>query len=1149
MNIRRIFGNNIFKSLIIISKKKPLKYGHKSDGILILGLLSILIMFVALIIPSVLGNGETTPWDWNVTTKLGTTPIRPPDYYISNDNMNVTFNITPSSLIKIERLSLKITGDGVSTREFDLTPNIPLKNKYSGNIIIPLSNLNIPRSVDRLNLEIEASSKGLQQNESHIIEFEVRPPGILEITKFHDRDGNGKKENNEEVLPGWKFNITGVYFGNYNAKVKPTNYNASVETTEDGSVNLELHPGNYVITEEERPGWINITNPTQNVNLVQGHNSSIFFGNIKRAILNIVKFEDENRNGQLDSGETGLANWNFDVKERDTGKKIATKMTDGEGRASIGLPPGNYTITEITDPKWNSSTPVEQSVSLGTGESKKMFFGNYPKDARLSIIKFHDLNRNGQQDPNEPGIPEWRIAISGKDYLGQNYINGVVTDNNGISVPSVLVLRPGIYTVSEETRKDWIPTTPTSQKITLGSDDRRTVSFGNDINDSILQITKLRAINESGKLVLSGGIKGWNFTVSGKDYLNQDYIDNVTTDNNGLWTLKLRPGTYRVIEEMKPNWISITPKEQNATLKPGEFRKLSFTNYLNQILWIYKFNDTNRNGIRDPGEKGVPGWNFSIDDGSDKPITRTTDSNGTIKMSVKPDTKYTVAEYLKLGWQPTTVTQQVNTTNSETPEFSMVFGNAPPSPTITINKFEDANKNGMREADEQGLSGWEFNVIGPENKTSMLSTDENGSVVYICPLPGMYTIKEVKKSGCWISSTSETVKVQIDWAQKVLVEFGNYEICHQAVTNGLMNSDVLVQKFVDPSQLTTNMIGNCNETDLNYTIQIHPREKAEATDLVIAVNAMVPKTPNSQRTVDTAVNGIAGFIDEHAREANPSSKVGIIRWIRNESNEIYPTNNYTDLGNKVMGSQFIQSNDTSAFAYWTYGIIDKFYNVSPETKKILVFITDSESQITEPTEAISANYTVNAIAIGGMETKTTRLLRNLTSAHHGVFSFANNSDELQSALTELAWITKPTNLSGVELIDTLPSYLEPVGYAVNPPAARNVTENNDGRDWRTTTMKWWIGNLSSSGSPWNTSFTARFCWIVPADVHQSDPLPRISQVNYIREDGSRTAISVPEGGISIRKSAPTSRPTPGFETLIFVAGFVMAWQILRIRRV
>jgi hypothetical protein len=278
--------------------------------------------------------------------------------------------------------------------------------------------------------------------------------------------------------------------------------------------------------------------------------------------------------------------------------------------------------------------------------------------------------------------------------------------------------------------------------------------------------------------------------------------------------------------------------------------------------------------------------------------------------------------------------------------------------------------------------------------------------------------------------------------------------------------------------------------------------------------------------------------------------VGLIRWIGNESNEIYPNSNYRNLSAEVKDSQFMPTNSTSIFADWTFGIIDEFYRVSlPDTKKILVLVTDGESPISRPTEVINANYTIHAIAIGGKETDTTRLLRKLTNEHHGKLYSVNDSTEMQNALTELAWVTRPTTLKNIQLTDTLPSYLKPVSYLVNPPDPKNITENNDGRDWDTTTIKWWVGNLSSSAKPWNTSFKVRFCWIVPADVHQTDTSPRVSQVNYVREDSTNAAIQVPEGAISINRSgAKVPGPTTsGFQTLIAMIGLLAAVYVMKRR--
>ncbi len=897
--------------------------------------------------------------------------------------------------------------------------------------------------------------------------------------------------------------------------------------------------------------------------------------------LNIYKFDDLNRNGKLDNGEPPLPGWRFTVTEPNATQTYLT--TDSQGRAHLGpIYSGDYTLAEeLKTSSWNhtgteivtenltnpSLSTYKQltdlgkiDVTVGPYESVSTYFGNRLKNASLTLSAFYDYNGDGRQNGIlEPGTARWAFTVNGgpgnKSYTAP-------TNGNVLNLPTSE--EGAIYHIRETLPNDkWECTTPPIEKQVIlrpGASD--SVEYGNRLKPAVIGITKFRDYNGNGLRESDEKGLSWRFNISGTDGSK----NTVSTNDNGRaehrilfpvpedFNAPLPVRSYLINEEPKQNWRLTTPPFNGpVSVGPGSLEEVpAFGNYLSQTFNISKFNDTNRNGIHDSGENWVPGWKFLIEDSSGNSMINETDSHGNITIRAKPNTGYTVTEYLQPNWEPTTATQQNLTTDSETPEFApMIFGNSLEQ-WIGISKFEDTHNRGKRDSDERGIGGWEFDITGPindqGNRTARVTTDEEGNVTYKCPVPGRYIIKEVKMSSCWISTTSEMVVVDVPAGKTVPVEFGNYQVCHGSYANALQNQDVEVRKFVDPSVLTTDMIGKCGDAYLNYTIEVHPKEKAQATDLVIAINEMVPRTESSQRTIDTVVNGVAGFLDEQARESNPSSKVGLIGWIGTGSKEILPNTNYTDLKNNVKDSQFIQTNTTSAFADWTYGIIDKFYNVSsPDTKKILVLVTDGDSRISRPTEILNANYTIHAIAIGGRETDTVRLLRNLTSEHHGKLYLANDSAELQDALTKLALVTRPTVLKSVQLIDTLPSYLEPVDYQVNPPDSKNITENNDGRDWRTTTMKWWVGNLSSSGRPWNTSFTVRFCWVVPADIHQKDVAPRVSQVNYVREDGSMAAIPVPEGAISFSKSAtPVPRIVPGFEVLFSLVGLlVLAYTFRR----
>lgn len=891
--------------------------------------------------------------------------------------------------------------------------------------------------------------------------------------------------------------------------------------------------------------------------------------------LNIYKFNDLNKNGKWDTGEPALSGWEFTVRTPDN--KYYDEMTNSKGKAELLKGPialGEYEITEVLKPHWNHTgtevrtgdslleSPRYENViaSIDKYQTTNVYFGNRLQDAKLVLTAFYDYDGDGKQSGSlEPMVSGWAFTVRGGP---ENRSYKVTTSGNGVVALNLPTSESGaVYHIQEILPNDrWECTTPPIDKTAvLMPGATESVGFGNRLKPAMINITKFRDVNGNGKSDSNENGLIWSFNINGTDGSR----DVGTTDASGRYQYTvlfpmpsplnyLPVRSYRISEISRPKWKMTTPPTEKAiTVSPGSREAVpAFGNYLPQIITIFKFNDTNKNAINDPGEEGVSGWKFLIEDSSGGRMINETNSSGFITVKAKPNTSYTVTEYLKPNWEPTTATQKGISTDFDTQEFSLIFGNFHNiTQRIIISEFEDTHNKGTRDADERGLGGWDFDVTGPvnrpENTTKRITTNSDGDAIYTGPMQGLYIVKEIKKNGCWINTTNDTVLVYLPSGQTVRSEFGSFQICHPTIPIALQNPDIEVRKFVDPSQLTTDMINNCGETYLNYTIQIRPKNTAEATDLVIAINDMIPRTKNDLHTIDTIVHGVAGFLDEQAGKSNPRSKVGLIRWIGNKSNEIYPNANYENLSDEVKNSEFVSTNSTSSFIDWTFGIIDEFYKVSqPDTKKILVLVADSQSPINGPTENLSVNYTIHAIAIGGTETDTTRLLRKLTSEHHGKFYFANDSTEMRNALTELGWVTKTTTLKDIQLTDTLPSYLEPVSYIFNPPDPENITENNDGRDWDTTTIKWWIGNLSSSSKPWNTSFRARFCWIVPADVHQTDTSPRVSQVNYVREDNSNAAIQVPEGAINIKRSASqATRPIPGFQALITAIGLLAAMYL------
>lgn len=75
----------------------------------------------------------------------------------------------------------------------------------------------------------------------------------------------------------------------------------------------------------------------------------------------------------------------------------------------------------------------------------------------LTVHKFHDLNRDGKQDADEPDIEDWLISIYIWNGSGFDWVADGKTDADGIVVFSNLM--PAKYKVWEEMPECWEPTT------------------------------------------------------------------------------------------------------------------------------------------------------------------------------------------------------------------------------------------------------------------------------------------------------------------------------------------------------------------------------------------------------------------------------------------------------------------------------------------------------------------------------------------------------------------------------------------------------------------------------------------------------------------------------------------------------------------
>ena len=286
-------------------------------------------------------------------------------------------------------------------------------------------------------------------------------------------------------------------------------------------------------------------------------------------------------------------------------------------------------------------TKDEINSIFNAGSSGKCKLGS------ICGTKFNDLNGNGRRDESEPGIPDWRIMLDGTANLS------TTTDKDGNYCFTNLIA--GDYKIHEELRPDWQQKVPATgyYGVTLGSGENIAgKDFGNMLNSQLGSICGMKFNDLNGNGIRDKdepGIPDWTILIGG----TADFT--VQTDKNGEFCLtNLKPGTYKIGEQMRQGWIQTAPSEHYFTieLEAGQqITKLEFGNLLDPqtgSICGMKFNDANGNGIMDNGEQGIPDWTINLTG----TVTQTmqTDKSGNYCFTKLPAGTYTIAEGSRSGW-------------------------------------------------------------------------------------------------------------------------------------------------------------------------------------------------------------------------------------------------------------------------------------------------------------------------------------------------------------------------------------------------------------------------------------------------------------------------------------------------------------------
>ncbi len=321
-----------------------------------------------------------------------------------------------------------------------------------------------------------------------------------------------------------------------------------------------------------------------------------------------VKYLDINGNGTRDGGELGLEGVEIILRNLNN-EIVATTVTGSDGSYIIEeVPPAYYALSEVVPAGYAQSEPgsinsLHHNVKAVPGvDLEGLNFGNY-QPSSLNVLVFHDYNRNGVKDNDEPLILDWDVRLGQETYQYDKTLS--TGEANGALFTD---LRPGTYTLSGELPEYWVVTTteePLSVDIQNGSTNELMIGrdfdevSSPDVATAIIRGSVFNDVNADASWHFPGenGLKGRSIQLTGVSEKGVNVNRTTTTDEMGRYEFtQLPPGMFEVRHAASDGISSSWPKSGSHILKLEE----------GEIM-----------GSWASGAPGGPGWLQAIDAGDD----------------------------------------------------------------------------------------------------------------------------------------------------------------------------------------------------------------------------------------------------------------------------------------------------------------------------------------------------------------------------------------------------------------------------------------------------------------------------------------------------------------------------------------------------
>ncbi|MCP4089329.1 MAG: hypothetical protein GY746_06010, partial [Gammaproteobacteria bacterium] len=630
------------------------------------------------------------------------------------------------------------------------------------------------------------------------------------VSLYSDADGDGIAEPgtddgalltttatsvNSSGNPGY-YSFTGLAPGSYFVVFTPltgyiiTEHDQGADNTTDSDADPVT--GQTVVTDliggEHDPTW----------------DAGLYQADVIASLGNYV-WHDANQNGIQETGEPGISDVKVNLINPGTGEVIQT-TTDGSGYYEFtNLLPGNYVVEfelptgynftaqnqgqdDSTDSNPDIATGRTENITLLAGENNLTIdagmFSPIPP-ASLGNYVWHDTNKDGTQDPEEPGIPN--VTINLWDAATGQLVASTITNNSGYY--EFTGLNPGDYVVEfelpsgynftyphqgtdDDADSDADPLTGRTDPVTLSAGENNTktdagiftpepASLGGYVwNDA--NYNGIQDIDELGVSDVRANLY---------DHTGTILLDTILTNEEGLYVFTgLEPGDY-LVEFVQPEGYAFTLLNQGdddaldsdagtdgrthiISLNPGEHSRETDAGLytpitLGGLVWL----ETNNDGIPNPGE-GLPDIRVILYDRDDKLIAETvTDENGNYFFTNLPPGDYSIeVDTTMLPYQAEQFSDPDGILDSGTDlidqkvdYFDADFGYRLSAASLGDYVWYDTNQDGAQDSGEPGITGVLVNLYdsGTGNIIAVTETGKSGFYKFTGLKPGNYIVEFV----------------------------------------------------------------------------------------------------------------------------------------------------------------------------------------------------------------------------------------------------------------------------------------------------------------------------------------------------------------------------------------------------------------------